>query len=777
MLSQTLRRLPAILAGLGLVLSPIAAATTVIPLSAVDPFIGTGGEGHTFPGAVAPFGMVQLSPDTDATCEIRKCYPHAAGYRYEDPTIQGFSMTHFSGAGHSDLGDFLMMAVSGDVVPLEPGDAAKPGSGYRSRFSHDGEVASPGYYAVTLTDAGVRAEMTAGTRIGVQRYTFGKEKPAHLVFDLRSSLYNYPGKVSWSSIRLRPDGTVTGGRETRGWAPGRKLFFAMRFSRPLLGHEFKNTETNVPYRGFKGPGRSGSDIAELKGRALVVRLDFGTLDAPLEVKVGISTVDEDGAIANLASEPGDFDAIRARTEAAWSKALSVLDVQASGKMRRTVYTALYHALMAPSVLSDADGRHRGPDDQIHKAEGFAFRSTFSLWDTFRAEHPLLTIVQPPSTTSDVVRSLIASREASPYGVLPVWQFQGQETWTMIGYHAVPVIADAYLKGITGFDAKKALDAMVASATYAPYGGLGDYMQLGYVPIDREPEAASKTVEYAYDDWTIARMARAMGRMDVAATFEKRAAYWRNSFDAKTGWLRARKADGSFRVPFDPTAINYGSDYTEGNAWQYSWFMPHDQGGLIKLLGGDAATVRKLDAMFDFDVSKLDYSHAEDIAGLIGQYIHGNEPSHHVAYLYAFAGAPWRTQARLKQIVASQYNDTPKGLSGNDDIGQMSAWLVFTALGFYPVAPGSGQYVIGRPFVDRATIDLPNGKRFTIVADGLSDANIYVGSVTLNGKPLTRVYITHDEIERGGELRFTMSAIPNKAWGRSIAARPYSMSGY
>ncbi|MBN8814498.1 MAG: GH92 family glycosyl hydrolase [Sphingomonas sp.] len=777
MLSQTLRRLPAILAGLGLVLSPIAAATTVIPLSAVDPFIGTGGEGHTFPGAVAPFGMVQLSPDTDATCEIRKCYPHAAGYRYEDPTIQGFSMTHFSGAGHSDLGDFLMMAVSGDVVPLEPGDAAKPGSGYRSRFSHDGEVASPGYYAVTLTDAGVRAEMTAGTRIGVQRYTFGKEKPAHLVFDLRSSLYNYPGKVSWSSIRLRPDGTVTGGRETRGWAPGRKLFFAMRFSRPLLGHEFKNTETNVPYRGFKGPGRSGSDIAELKGRALVVRLDFGTLDAPLEVKVGISTVDEDGAIANLASEPGDFDAIRARTEAAWSKALSVLDVQASGKMRRTVYTALYHALMAPSVLSDADGRHRGPDDQIHKAEGFTFRSTFSLWDTFRAEHPLLTIVQPPSTTSDVVRSLIASREASPYGVLPVWQFQGQETWTMIGYHAVPVIADAYLKGITGFDAKKALDAMVASATYAPYGGLGDYMQLGYVPIDGEPEAASKTVEYAYDDWTIARMARAMGRMDVAATFEKRAAYWRNSFDAKTGWLRARKADGSFRVPFGPTAINYGSDYTEGNAWQYSWFMPHDQGGLIKLLGGDAATVRKLDAMFDFDVSKLDYSHAEDIAGLIGQYIHGNEPSHHVAYLYAFAGAPWRTQARLKQIVASQYNDTPKGLSGNDDIGQMSAWLVFTALGFYPVAPGSGQYVIGRPFVDRATIDLPNGKRFTIVADGLSDANIYVGSVTLNGKPLTRVYITHDEIERGGELRFTMSAIPNKAWGRSIAARPYSMSGY
>jgi predicted alpha-1,2-mannosidase len=433
--------------------------------------------------------------------------------------------------------------------------------------------------------------------------------------------------------------------------------------------------------------------------------------------------------------------------------------------------------MAPSVAGDADGRYRGPDDQVHKAEGFTFRSTFSLWDTFRAEHPLLTIVQPQQTSTDVVRSLLASRDQSPYGILPIWQFQGQETWCMIGYHAVPVIADAYLKGIKGFDANKALDAMVASATYAPYGGLGDYMKLGYVPIDREPEAASKTVEYAFDDWTIARMARKLGRNDVAETFEKRAAFWRNSFDTQTGWLRARKADGSYRTPFDPTAINYGSDYTEGNAWQYSWFMPHDQGGLIKLLGGDAATVKKLDAMFDFDNSKIDYSHAEDIAGLIGQYIHGNEPSHHVAYLYAYAGAPWRTQERLKQIVDSQYKPTPDGLAGNDDLGQMSAWLVFTSLGFYPVAPGSGQYVIGRPFVDRATLNLPNGKRFAILADGLSPANRYVGAVTLNGKPLDRVWIGHDEIMRGGTLRFTMSTTPNKTWGASIASRPYSMSGY
>ncbi|MBN8807264.1 MAG: GH92 family glycosyl hydrolase [Sphingomonas sp.] len=763
----------------GLILSPLAAAASAdkAPIDAVDPFIGTAGEGHTFPGAVAPFGMVQLSPDTDADCVIRKCYGHAAGYRHEDPTIEGFSETHFSGAGHSDLGDFLVMPVSGERVPTDPGNPARPGSGYRSRFSNASEVASPGYYAVTLSDAGVRAEMTAGTRVGVQRYTFGRDKAAHLVLDLRSSIYNYPGKVSWSSLRLRSDGTLTGGRETRGWAPGRKLFFAMRFSRPLLAHDFRNRETDVPYRGFKGPGRSGSDIAEIKGRALVAQLDFGRLTVPLEVKVALSSVDEDAAIANLASEPGDFDAVHARTRADWAKALGAVEIQAPAPMRTSLYTALYHALMAPSVFSDADGRYRGPDDQVHKADGFTFRSTFSLWDTFRAEHPLLTLIQPAQTTVDAVRSLMASQAESPYGILPIWQFAGQETWTMIGYHAVPVIADAYLKGIKGFDANAALDAMVASATYAPYGGLGDYMKLGYVPIDREPEAASKTVEYAFDDWTIARMARKLGRADVAATFEKRAAYWRNSFDAKTGWLRARKADGSFRTPFDPTAINYGSDYTEGNAWQYSWFMPHDQGGLIRLLGGDAPTIAKLDAMFDFDNSKLDYSHAEDIAGLIGQYIHGNEPSHHVAYLYAYAGAPWKTQARLKQIVDNQYKPTPDGLAGNDDLGQTSAWLMFTALGFYPVAPGSGEYVIGRPFVSRATLNLPNGKRFTVIADGMNDTNRYVGSVSLNGNALSRVFITHDEIMAGGTLRFAMAARPNLMWGRDKNARPYSMSGY
>lgn len=743
------------------------------PSDAVDPFIGTGGEGHTFPGAVAPFGMVQLSPDTDTSCVIRTCYGHAAGYRYDDPTIEGFSHTHFSGAGHSDLGDILVMPVSGDTVPMDPGTPAAPG--YRSRFSHATEVAKPGYYAVTLDGPGVRAEMTAGTRIGVHRYSFPKGKAAHIVVDLRSSLYNYPGKILWSGLHMRDDGVLTGFRETRGWAPGRKLYFAMRFSAPLVGHALVDREKDVAYKGFQGPGRGSDALAEKLGQALEARLDFGHLDAPLEVKVGISGVDEAGALANLDSELGGFDAVRTKTQGDWDTALGAVKFEAAAPMRQIFATALYHSLLAPSVWSDSDGRYRGPDDQVHQADGFTVRSTFSLWDTFRAEHPLLTLIQPEKTNSDIVRSLIASQQHSPDGILPVWQFAGRETWTMIGYHAVPVIADAYMKGIGGFDADAALQAMVASADHASYGGLGEYIQRGYVPIDKEPEAASKTVEYAYDDWTIARMARRMGKTDIAERFEKRAGNWRNSFDAKTGWLRARLANGAFRTPFDPTAINYGSDYTEGNAWQYSWFVPQDQAGLFRLLGGDAKTVKKLDAMFEFDNSKVDYSHAEDIAGLIGQYIHGNEPSHHVAYLYSYAGAPWRTQERLGQIVASQYGAKPEGLSGNDDLGQMSAWLVFTALGFYPVAPGSNEYVIGRPFLSQATLALPSGKQFAIRTDNLSDANPYIRSVTLNGTPLTRSYLRDDEIRQGGELRFVMGAQPNKAWGKGAKARPFSSS--
>ena len=756
-------------------LSGAAMAQTPSAFDAVDPFIGTGGEGHTFPGAVAPFGMVQLSPDTELK-ELRQGYDWASGYRYDDPTILGFSHTHFSGSGHSDLGDVLLTPISGELK-LDPGAADQPGSGYRSRYDKASETAEPGYYAVNLTDSGVRAELTAGTRVGMHRYVFPAGAPARVLLDLRTSIYNYPGKIMWSRIRVAPDGTVTGMRETRGWAPARQLYFAMRFSRPMTGHTLQNREENVVYNGFTKPGRTPQDLAQLEGRALEGVFDFGVLDGPLTVKLAISGVDEAGAIANLHSEGGDFDfdGLRGQTRKAWEQALGAMDIDAPADMRTSLYTALYHSLMAPSVMGDVDGRYRGPDNAVHTAEGFTFHSTFSLWDTFRAEHPLLTLLQPERRNADMINSLIASQQHSPYGILPVWQFAGQETWTMIGYHAVPVIADAWLKGIRGFDGEAALKAMVASATYRPYGGLGDYMDLGYVPIDREKEAASKTVEYAYDDWTISRMAASLGHADIAATFDKRAGNWRNTFDRETGFVRARLADGSFRTPFDPTAINYGSDYTEGNAWQYSWFAPQDMGGLVQLMGGDAATVTKLDAMFDFDNSGIDYSHAEDIAGLIGQYIHGNEPSHHSAYAYVHAGAPWRTQARLTQIVDSQYHARPDGLAGNDDLGQMSAWLVFTGLGFYPVTPGSNQYVIGRPFVERAALNLPNGRRFTITADGLSDAHPYVASVTLNGRPLTRTYVTHEEITAGGELHFVMSDQPNTAWGSGPDARPYSMS--
>ncbi|MET4727927.1 putative alpha-1,2-mannosidase [Lysobacter enzymogenes] len=744
---------------------------------AVDPFIGTGGEGHTFPGATVPFGMIQLSPDTEIKPR-KEAYGWAAGYRHGDPTIVGFSHTHFSGTGHSDLGDVLVMPIAGEVK-LERGDSKTPRSGYRSAFRHDDEVAQPGYYAVTLDDYKIRAELTASERVGVHRYRYPSGQAAHVLIDLRTSLYDYPGKVLWSRVRLRADGTVTGFRETRGWAPGRQLYFAMRFSRPVTGHAFHDTEADVPYKGFAPPGeKDPGQRAQIEGRQLVASLDFK--DAPgqeLIVKVAISPVSEDSAIANLDAEvPGfDFDRVRAQARERWSDALSAIDAEGDEASRKSFYTALYHTLMGPSLFMDSDGRYRGPDNAVHEAKGFRYHSTFSLWDTYRALHPLLTLVQPEQRNNDFVNSLLASRKHSPYGILPVWAFHGQETWCMIGYHAVPVIADAYMKGIRGYDANEALDAMVASADYGPYDGIAQYKELGYVPIDEEGEAASKTLEYAFDDWTIARMAGAMGRKEVAARFEKRAGNWKHAFDAKSGFMRARKRDGSFREPFDPSASGYGTDYTEGNAWQYSWYVPQDVAGLAAAHGGADKLIARLDQVFEAKVDPKIFAHMEDITGLIGWYAHGNEPSHHVAYLYGYAGQPWRTQERLKQIMVSQYAPRPDGLAGNDDLGQMSAWYVFTALGFYPVAPASNEYIIGRPFLPKATLNLPNGKRFTVIADGLDEAHTYIGSATLNGQPLDRAFLRHEEIVAGGELRFVMQAQPNREWASHPKQLPYSMS--
>ncbi len=744
--------------------------------AAVDPFIGTGGEGHTYPGATVPFGMVQLSPDTRIQPR-EKAYGWAAGYRYDDSSIVGFSHTHFSGTGHSDLGDILLMPFTG-TPGLERGDPEKPRSGYASRFRHADEKAEPGYYAVTLDDYRVRAELTTSARVGVHRYAFPKGTDAKVLLDMRTSMYDYPGKVLWSRVRVRADGTVTGFRETRGWAPGRQLYFAMRFSRPLAGHELHNTEQDIVYKGFPPPGeKDPAQRAQIEGRQLVGTFAFGKLDAPLVVKVAISPVSEAGAIANLDAEVADFDfdRVRAQAKQEWTQALSVLDIDAPEHARRSAYTALYHTMLGPTLFMDADGQYRGSDNAVHKADGFTNYSTFSLWDTYRALHPLLTLVQPEKRNSDFVNSMLAHHEHSPYGMLPVWSFHGLEDWCMIGYHAVPVIADAYVKGIRGFDADKALKAMVETANYGPYDGIAQYRELGYVPIDEEGEAASKTLEYAFDDWTIARMAQAMGKVDIAATFDKRAGNWRNAFDKDTGFMRARKRDGSFRTPFDPSASGYGTDYTEGNAWQYSWYVPQDVAGLASAHGGSDKLLARLDEVFNAKVDPSIFEHMEDITGLIGWYAHGNEPSHHVAYLYSYAGQPWRTQARLKQIMDTQYADRPDGLAGNDDVGQMSAWYVFTALGFYPVAPGSGEYILGRPFLAKTAMRLPNGKTFTIVAEGLDDRHTYVGNVSLNGKPLQRTFLRHDEILAGGELRFSMQAEPNTDWPGQGAQAPYSMS--
>lgn len=761
------------------VLTVAATALAQAPdvLKLVDPFIGTGPEGHTFPGATAPFGMVQLSPDTQIR-PFKQSYKWAAGYRYEDKTILGFSHTHFSGAGHSDLGDVLLMPLSGEGVPLEPGDPEKTQPGYRSRFEHKNERAEPGYYSVFLQDSAVQAELTAGERVGVHRYRFPEGVKRHVLMDLRSSIYNYPGKVLWARIRIRPDGTVTGMRETRGWAPDRQLYFAIRFSVPMSGHELYNKEEDPPpYHGFKTPGTSPGDTQSIEGRGLESVFDFAAGSTPLIVKVAISSVSEENAIANMEAEaPGfDFDGLRAKTQDMWRRELSRVDFKASPEMQRSLYTALYHAMMAPSTSMDANGEYRGPDNQVHHADGFRFVSSLSLWDVYRAEQPLMTLLEPEQRTDDLVNSLVASQQESPFGILPVWQFQGLETWCMIGYHAVPIIADAYAKGIRGYDPRAALRAMVSSATYAPYGHLGAYMKLGYVPVDDDDEAASKTVEYAFDDWTIARMATAMGQDDTAATFRKRASYWRNNFNATDGFVEPRLASGDYRKPFDPAKAGAGSGFTEGNAWQYSWYQPQDEQGLIKLLGGNERLIAKLDEMFDQKVDPALYANVEDISGMIGQYIHGNEPSHHLAYLYMYAGAPLKTQARLKQIVDSQYKPAPDGLVGNDDLGQMSAWLVFTALGFYPVAPGSNEYVLGRPFVEEATVHLPNGKALVIKGVDMSETQRFVKDVLLDGKSLDRSFVTHQELTNGGELEFIFSEEKDAEWSRRSLRAPYSDS--
>ena len=758
------------------------AASPDSPSRNVDPFIGTDEMGHTFPGATAPFGFVQLSPETELVPYSfgegynPEAYRYCSGYQYSDRTIVGFAHTHFNGTGHSDLGDLLLMPTVGEVQ-LEPGSAEEPDSGYRSRFSHARETAEPGFYRVVLDDYGIAVELTATERVGVHRYTYPASDNAHLILDLTANIYDFPGKTIWSSVRMESRTLLTGSRQTTGWARSRVLYFAIEFSKPVKSYGLRNEEASA-YRDFWRRFDQDHDFPERAGRRVKAHFDWETAAGEqIVVRVALSGVSTAGALANLRAEvPGaDFDEVLALARERWGRELSQIDVTADATVLRNFYTALYHSSMGPVVFSDVDGLYRGLDGNIHSADGFTDYTVFSLWDTFRAQHPLLTILHPDRSI-DMIRSMLAHSRQSVHGVLPVWSHYGNENWCMIGYHAVSVIADAYLKGLRGFDEEEALEAMIASASFDRYDGLGDYRELGWVPAERQSSSASKTLEFAYDDWAIARMAEAMGREGVAAEFDRRAASWRNLFDPESRFLRARNADGSFPPGFDAMST-HGQGYIEGNAWNYSLFVPHDPVGLIDLLGGPEKLVDWLDGLFVMEVEDESIAETEDVtrAGMIGAYVHGNEPSHHVPYLYAYAGRPWKTQARVRQIMDEMYRPAPDGLCGNDDCGQMSAWYVFSALGFYPVAPGSNQYVLGSPAVRRAEIDLGDGRTFVVVAENQAPDHVYVREVWLDGVLVERNFITHDEILRGGELRFVMSDRPNRRRGTGTEARPYSMS--
>lgn len=748
----------------------------------VDPFVGTQEMGHTFPGACVPFGMVQLSPDTDTIPFSvngrynKDVYRYCAGYQYADKSIVGFSHTHLSGTGHSDLGDFLLMPTVGSLH-LNPGTIDNTRSGYRSMYRHETEMAQPGYYKVDLDDYGVKAELTATSRTGFHKYTFPKSDSAHIILDLTHGIYNYPGKVLWSHIRVENDTLVTGYRITRGWARTNYLYFAMTFSKPIKNYGCQNKE-KVIYNGFWRKFKMEDNFPEMAGKNLTAYFDFSTqTNEKIKVKFALSPVSCNGALNNLRTEIPhfDFEKVRALAKDTWQKELERIKVTASDSKKTTFYTCLYHSYIHPEVYMDVDGKYRGLDHNIYQADGFVNYSVFSLWDTYRAQHPLMTLIQP-DRTSDMVRSLLAHQDQSVHHLLPIWSHFGNENWCMIGYHAVPVIVDAYMKGIKGFDARKALVACVATATHKSYDHIGDYMRWGYVPHEKSSVGASITLEYAYDDWTISQMAQKVGAPSIASAFEKRAHNWENLFDDESGFVRAKRKDGTWKTPFDPLQT-HGEGFIEGNSWNYSLYVPHDVSQMISRMGGDNRFCEHLDSLFSMYLPDKYFANTEDITrdGLMGCYVHGNEPSHHVAYLYNWAGKPWKTQERIHEIINSKYLNKPDGLCGNDDCGQMSAWYLFSSMGFYPVCPGSNQYIIGSPSVKEARIDLGNGKFFTVKADNFADGNIYIRSVTLNGKPWNKVFISHDDMINGGELVFKMSRRPNKKWGVNVGDHPYSVS--
>jgi len=740
--------------------SPHAKTAAAAPPTAlsqyVRPFVGTQGEGNTFPGAVAPFGMIQLSPDTDD-----QLWDTASGYEYSDSSIISFTLTHLSGTGIPDLGDIGFMPQVG-TPRWAPGSKARPDTGYRALLRHDGEAAEPGYYRLNLGDRGVDVELTATERAGMLRFTFPPSDSAWITTDLKRVLH---WDVIWSRLRVENDSTITGFHLVSGWAKDRSLYFAARYSRPFDDFVIEKDGKPVRYDTYRFRSR-----AEASGKSLQFGARYRTrAGEPIVVKVGISAVSAENALANLDAEipHWDFARVRRETRAKWDRELARIEVEGTEDQKQTFYTSMYHAFLAPVIFQDVNGEYRGIDQSVHRAVGFTNYSIFSLWDTYRAEHPLLALIQA-GRDADMINAMLAHYDQSPEHLLPVWSLEGNETWCMIGYHAVPVIVDAYMKGVRGFDAERAYAAIRRTAMNPNYDNVATYAKLGWVPFDKENESVSKTLEYAYDDYCVAQMAKTMGKSADAAMFTKRAGAWRNLFDRDYGLMRGRDSQGNWRTPFDPHGYVEGGDITEGTSWQYSWYVPHDVAGLIALHGGREGFTRKLDSLFTHAASDSN-KNVDDIQGRLGEYWHGNEPSHHIAYLYAYAGQPWKTQRLVRQIVAELYGNKPNSLSGNDDCGQMSAWYIFSALGFYPVCPGSNEYVIGSPAVRRAVMHLSNGREFVVTAEGLSDANVYVQSVRLNGAALARPFLTQAAVAAGGRLEFVMGPRPNEMWGSGAGA--------
>ena len=735
----------------------------------VDPMIGTAKMGHTYPGATVPFGSVQLSPDTDTIPYAVNgqynpdVYKYCAGYQYDDETIVGFSHTHFSGTGHSDLGDFLIMPTTGDLK-LNPGTASDPDSGYRSRFSHDNETAQPGYYSVLLEDYNIKAEMTATSRVGMHQYTFPEAGKSHIILDLVSGIYNYDDKNVWTFVRVENDTLVTGFRQTNGWARTRKVYFALSFSKPINNYGRERYDKQ-PYNGFWRKFDQDENFPEIAGEKIRMYFDFDMKqNEKLNIKLAISPVSAEGALQNMKEEIPHWNFEQVKTEAreTWNKELNKVIVETE-KPEDMVnfYTAMYHAFLGPTEYMDTDGKYRGIDMGIHQADGFTNYTSFSLWDTYRALHPLFNVLQPKRNVN-MVEAMMAHYDQSVHSMLPVWSHYANENWCMIGYHSVSVIADAIVKGNADFDQEQALDAMVQTAKTGYYDGLQYYMDIGYVPEDKNGASVSKTLEYAYDDWAIAQAAKKLGKNDIFEEFMKRSENYKNVFDPKSGFMRPKLSDGSFKKEFD-ALDTHGQGFIEGNAWNYSLYVPHAPAEMIEMMGGKERFSQHLDSLFSMDLPDKYFANTEDISreGIIGNYVHGNEPSHHVAYLYNWTDTPWKSQDKIRMVLKDQYQTGADGLGGNDDFGQMSAWYIFSALGFYPVAPGSEEYALGSPAINQATINLENGKTFRVIAENQSEENVFVEKVELNGKKLESPFINHHELMKGGELKFYMASTPNR----------------